>query len=197
MVGRDSEQGPNALNNLAVPVTSAENTALRERPRKPLIVVGWINSLVHDLKAVGVVSGSQYQVVMGRLDALASGFTAVDRLVFTPFPFPFAQLQAIFVVFYMLLGDLHYAQEYGLWAPIPCMFTALAFFGMNEIGISLQNPFGDDENDIDLNLMTRMLRDDIWFLLDSGWDFQVEAEPVLSRSTDKIRQESGTMRLLE
>ena len=35
--------------------------------------VGWINSLVHDLKAVGVVSGSQYQVVMGRLDALASG----------------------------------------------------------------------------------------------------------------------------
>ena len=46
------------------------------------------------------------------------------------------------------------------------MFTALAFFGMNEIGISLQNPFGDDENDIDLNLMTRMLRDDIWFLLD-------------------------------
>jgi ion channel-forming bestrophin family protein len=38
------------------------------------------------------------------------------------------------------------------WAtPVACGFLALALFGIDEIGVEIEDPFGDDPNDLPLD----------------------------------------------
>mmetsp|Transcript_11239 Transcript_11239/g.30012 ORF Transcript_11239/g.30012 Transcript_11239/m.30012 type:complete len:206 (-) Transcript_11239:29-646(-) len=82
----------------------------------------------------------------------------VHQILTTPLPFPYVHLVRTLLLVYLLSVPFFIDFRDGLWANI-CMPTlmALALFGIEEIGTQLENPFGSDTNDLDVQYMISAL----------------------------------------
>ena len=75
------------------------------------------------------------------------------KIVETPFPFPYAQIIALFLMIFAIITPL----VVSCWVdnPVVCaLFTFIAVFGflsINLIAVELEQPFGDDVNDLPLH----------------------------------------------
>eukprot|EP00929_Paragymnodinium_shiwhaense_P041236 TRINITY_DN2142_c0_g1_i2.p1 TRINITY_DN2142_c0_g1~~TRINITY_DN2142_c0_g1_i2.p1 ORF type:complete len:569 (-),score=111.11 TRINITY_DN2142_c0_g1_i2:509-2215(-) len=87
---------------------------------------------------------------------LSRGFVNLlnaKKIADTRFPFPFAQLIALLLMIHLVSTPILISAltPSKFWAPF---FTFLPIFGMfslNFVGIELENPFGDDDNDLPLD----------------------------------------------
>eukprot|EP00927_Polykrikos_kofoidii_P046969 TRINITY_DN41069_c0_g1_i1.p1 TRINITY_DN41069_c0_g1~~TRINITY_DN41069_c0_g1_i1.p1 ORF type:complete len:552 (-),score=70.84 TRINITY_DN41069_c0_g1_i1:639-2294(-) len=86
---------------------------------------------------------------------LSRGFVNLlnaKKIADTRFPFPYAQVISLFLLLHLLLSPMMVAAmvRSKIWAPV---FTFLPLFGMcalNFVGVELENPFGEDDNDLPL-----------------------------------------------
>ena len=53
------------------------------------------------------------------------------------------------------------APQLGLWTPIVAAFTAIGFFGLDQVGVELEGPFGVDDNDFPLLTMGLAMCNDL------------------------------------
>merc|ERR1711861_104388 len=75
----------------------------------------------------------------------------MQKLATTPFPFPYAQLYTFFL--YLWCYSFPVAAVFSLkWygVPVTAVIT-FSLFGINTIALELEDPFGEETNDIDLN----------------------------------------------
>jgi hypothetical protein len=80
------------------------------------------------------------------------GFNQAFKITFVPFPFPFAQILGILLCLFVFICPLMVAQmTRGRIIPPVLSFAAiLGYWGLNQIAVELENPFGDDPNDLPL-----------------------------------------------
>lgn len=114
-----------------------------------------------------IVQGIVQEVRCGRLDTSPAivtrtfqqvsdgmlGFNQAHKVAMTPFPFPFAQIITMMLLifcsavpFYVTRFTLHPVFGPLLSFLIPCLFC-----GLNLVAIELEEPFGIDLNDININ----------------------------------------------
>lgn len=119
------------------------------------------------LIALWIVQATMVEIRAGTLDAAPPilsriyqqlsagmlGFHQAHKVAMVPFPFPFAQMVSyILVVFYIAVPfyiDVFTASV--ILTPIISFLLPLAYCCLNRIGVELEEPFGIDRNDIDLN----------------------------------------------
>eukprot|EP00927_Polykrikos_kofoidii_P060029 TRINITY_DN55106_c0_g1_i1.p1 TRINITY_DN55106_c0_g1~~TRINITY_DN55106_c0_g1_i1.p1 ORF type:complete len:620 (-),score=117.49 TRINITY_DN55106_c0_g1_i1:9-1868(-) len=86
---------------------------------------------------------------------LSRGFVNLlnaKKIADTRFPFPYAQMIALLLLVqtFMLPVLLASTVPNKVWAPILVFIPLFGFFALNFVGIELENPFGDDPNDLPL-----------------------------------------------
>jgi len=80
------------------------------------------------------------------------GYNQAAKVTLVPFPFPFTQMVSLLLVSFVVISPIVIAQ----WTGGPFLSAAFSFFvtlgywGLNEICGELENPFGDDANDLPL-----------------------------------------------
>jgi len=84
-----------------------------------------------------------------------------------PFPFPYAQLLTMLLIFYSLLTPLFcvVAMESVVLASSFSFISVFAFWGVNFIAAEIESPFGDDENDLPLHALQKDMNKSLWILL--------------------------------
>ncbi|EER01022.1 hypothetical protein Pmar_PMAR025120 [Perkinsus marinus ATCC 50983] len=109
--------------------TEEEKKALADRSDKPLVVAGWITEEITRASLEGILLVS-----------------------LVPFPFPFAQMVAALLVVFLLILPMMVLRmtQSTVLSPILSFFCLLGYWGLNEIAVELENPFGDDDNDLPL-----------------------------------------------
>ncbi|KAF4670958.1 Zinc finger, RAN-binding domain containing 2 [Perkinsus chesapeaki] len=77
------------------------------------------------------------------------GLINVSRV---PFPFPFAQMVSLLLLLFLVMCPIMVVKmtEGAVLSPILSFFCLLGYWGLNEIAVELENPFGDDDNDLPL-----------------------------------------------
>lgn len=78
----------------------------------------------------------------------------VNTALCTPLPLPYVNLVRLLLSLYLLSVVFYIQHEDGIWANVfmPTV-AALALLGIDQIGTELENPFGDDANDLDVQEM--------------------------------------------
>merc|ERR1712216_287235 len=76
----------------------------------------------------------------------------------------------------------------GPWTPAVSFFAALGFFGLDQVAIQLEDPFGVDDNDFPLLLMGLGLCDDLDAILKSNGRRSMEARQLTAREKAEIRK---------
>ena len=85
----------------------------------------------------------------------------MERIRFTPIPFAYAAHLQLFIFFYFLALPFGlYSQMH--WLSVPAIgFIALILLGINEIGVEIEDPFGDDPNDLPIDIICENIQKNI------------------------------------
>lgn len=84
-------------------------------------------------------------------DGLQS-YNRAYRIAAVPYPFPLAQISSALMVVFLFLMPIvveKFTQAY-LLTPVLTFLIALGYWGLNAVAQELENPFGDDANDLPL-----------------------------------------------
>merc|ERR1712176_448380 len=107
---------------------------------------------------------------------LSRGFVNLlnaKKITDTRFPFPYAQLISFLLLVHVLLTPFMVSAilaESPVWATI---FTFMPIFGMfylNFVAVELENPFGDDDNDLPLDHFQSEMNNCLMMLLSENAD---------------------------
>merc|ERR1719482_2076673 len=71
-----------------------------------------------------------------------------------PFPFPFAQMVSILLcmLYFLFPFYIELFTQNVIFGPILCLLIPLCYCGLNRVAIELEEPFGTDWNDVDIEV---------------------------------------------
>jgi len=95
----------------------------------------------------------------------------VHLAMVTPLPLPYVSLVRTLLVGYLLTAPLFLDYMDGIWANVVMpSITAIALIGIDHIGIELENPFGEDANDLDVFAMITQFEREVMRMLEFAGD---------------------------
>eukprot|EP00933_Yihiella_yeosuensis_P068105 TRINITY_DN7341_c0_g1_i1.p1 TRINITY_DN7341_c0_g1~~TRINITY_DN7341_c0_g1_i1.p1 ORF type:complete len:364 (+),score=61.94 TRINITY_DN7341_c0_g1_i1:97-1188(+) len=126
-----------------------KRTAVDERTDIPL---QWLNRMLIDADGAGLFQAAPPVIARAYQD-LSRGkvwLQQVRMLRDVPFPFPYAQMISCMLLIHFFMTPVLASQIISrpFWAAIVCFFVVLAFWSLLYIAFQIDNPFGDDLNDL-------------------------------------------------
>lgn len=109
----------------------------------------------------GLISEWRYTQLETRLVSLSQVQASCERIKSTPLPFPYTLLLHRTIYLFCILLPFAMAEPLGWLTPIFTAIVSYTFFGLDEIGDDLEDPFGFDENDLPCNAILRTLEREV------------------------------------
>mmetsp|Transcript_27773 Transcript_27773/g.44142 ORF Transcript_27773/g.44142 Transcript_27773/m.44142 type:complete len:524 (+) Transcript_27773:151-1722(+) len=156
------------LDLMVLSVPSTEEVALLEVANdKPNLICLWIiqGVIIMIRKKLLDIPPPIVSRVFQELSNGMLGFNQAYKVALVPFPFPFAQLMSVLLcAVYILMPfyiDLFTQNPYV--TPIISFFLPTVYCALNNISVELEEPFGVDQNDVDIEIKHE---DFLWLLVD-------------------------------
>jgi putative membrane protein len=132
----------------------------------PLWIATRITQLINEARKKGCVDSVQAQAIDNNTQQLMDYIGGCERIVKTPLPFAYvvhlrrALILYTFTLPFALLKDLG-------WAMVPAVFSvAYIFYGIEEIGVQIEDPFGYDDNDLPLERICNTIENNLLATID-------------------------------
>jgi len=140
-----------SLGNAERLLTAEQRRALDGVTFRAPLVTKWIAEILRTEANAGRLAEPRLQLFDANLTSLNDSLGGAERILRTPIPFAYAQHIKIFVVLFCFSAPFVMADVMGWATPPACALLALALFGIDEIGVEIEDPFGDDPNDLPLD----------------------------------------------
>ena len=142
-----------------------ESGELAGRDNLPDAILHTINQNIAQSRHQGAIGEVIYQGLMLHLHALTAVQAACERIRNTPLPFAYSLLLHRTAWLFCLLLPFGLVDSLGLMTPAVVSIIAYTFFGLDELGDELEEPFGLAANDLPLSAMVRMIEIDLLSVL--------------------------------
>jgi ion channel-forming bestrophin family protein len=142
-----------------------QHTAQREAPNAPLKIAFWIEDYLQQQYQHQRVDVYQITAMNTLLDALVNSLGTCERILKTPIPMAYAIHLKQLLLIYCLLLPFQLIGEIGYWTGPIVALVSFTLFGIEEIGIEIENPFGRDHNDLPLDDICRTMRRNLEHLM--------------------------------
>ncbi len=130
-------------------------------PNLPDQVLQNIGARFCALATQGSISEWRYTQLETRLVSLSQVQAGCERIKSTPLPFPYTLLLHRTIYLFCILLPFAMAEPLGWLTPVFTAIVGYTFFGLDEIGDDLEDPFGFDENDLPCNAILRTLEREV------------------------------------
>jgi len=141
-------------------VTPNVEELLKSKKRRPLVAIAMLSWYLEQEYKTKTITYMEYLSMNANLSGLINGFNGVDKVHNVPIPFPYAQMTILLLCLYCFSSPFMLVSYFSWWTFIPAAVVTVAFFGINEVAIEIEDPFGLDENDLPLDQMGDALKDD-------------------------------------
>lgn len=143
--------GKPSLGPVAEALDPALAQKLAESQHVPLAVSTRISREIAAARAAGKIGENTMVAMDQNVQLLVDYFGACERIKNTPLPFAYVVHLRRALVLYSITLPMAMVESFG-WGTIPAVFcVAYTFFGIEEIGVEIENPFGDEPNDLPLD----------------------------------------------
>jgi ion channel-forming bestrophin family protein len=139
------------LTKLGDRLTDTERAQLAPLTQRAPVVATWISSHLGRLGQLGQIDSSKMRALDANLSALVQGLGGCQRIRRTPVPFAYAQHIKIFVLLFCYTVPFAMAESLHQYTWVAAAVLAFALFGIDEIGVEIEDPFGYDPNDLPLD----------------------------------------------
>lgn len=132
-----------------------EFAAVTAADHVPLAVARQITALIEDARVAGAISDIQQVQIDQNVQLLIDYLGGCERIRSTPLPFAYAVHLRRALMAYCFTLPLALVSQFGWDTIIATLFLAYVLFGIEEIGVEIEDPFGTDENDLPLDEICR------------------------------------------
>lgn len=151
-------------------LTENEIAVLEKVPKnRPLHVMSWMRKLLTEATPL-LVSPHAFEGFDADIKGLLAAWQEAATICTCPMPMPYAHLlkMLLYVWTYTLplvIVEKAWDEKMGSWAAIAFMFAiSITLFGLDGIGYEIEDPFGDDENDLPLKSFISNVHMDLCYL---------------------------------
>lgn len=142
-------------------VTPDQFIKLKSTKNPPLQLALWIGDYLHQQEQRNCITSNQLYAMNTLLDSMVNALTGCERIVKTPIPIAYAIYLKRLLIIYCVTLPLQVVNELHWWTGIMVFLMSFVLLGIEEIGNEIENPFGNDFNDIPLDDICQMLLDNI------------------------------------
>ena len=133
---------------LAPLMTPEEATLVKESPNHPLAIAALLSGRVRQGLAAGRIQPAQFASFENQINDLIANTGACERIRSTPIPF--CHSAHIKQLLFVYLGSLPFVMvpAAGGLGVVLTAIVSFALIGIEESGVEIEDPFGDDANDL-------------------------------------------------
>ena len=113
---------------------------------------------VHLLHRQGVISGEQLLVLNAELTSFLDICGACERIRNTPIPYSYSSFIKKFIFFYVITLPVGYVFNLSYWVIPVVVFVFYVLASLEIIAEEIEEPFGNDANDLPMKRMTENIR---------------------------------------
>ncbi|MGB3202289.1 MAG: bestrophin family ion channel [Nodosilinea sp.] len=152
-------EAPNS--ELARLLTVDQFTKLQGMNNPPLEIAFWIADYLQTQQARGNLNVYQLTYSLETLDGLVNALGGCERILKTPMPVAYSIHLKQLLMLYCLALPFQMVDSVGWATPFLVGLISFAVFGIEEIGIEIENPFGHDPNDLPLDAICQTMQRNI------------------------------------
>ena len=159
-----------------------EVEAVLVNPHSPTAAAARITERLVEARDRGVISDYVMITLDQNVQLLVDYLGACERILKTPLPFVYVVHLRRALILYCFTLPFVLVQFYGWWTIPVTMMVAYMFFGIEEIGVEIENPFGSDANDLPLEEFCQTIERDVMSLLGGeglALPAMVDARPII------------------
>lgn len=106
---------------------------------------------VNERAASGAITGDQQRIVEGDLERLLNVTGACERILRTPIPYSYSMFMKKFIFLYAITLPLGFVATFEWWTVPVVVIVFYLLVSIELIAEEIENPFGEDENDLPLD----------------------------------------------
>jgi putative membrane protein len=148
-------------------LTPSEKAALEPIAVRPTLVVMWLTERLATAHRRERLSPEALRLMDQNLTAMVDAWGGAERILRTPIPFAYAQHIKAFLALFCASAPFAMVQTMGWYTPLAAAVLAFGLFGIEEIGVEIEDPFGHDPNDLPLDAMNERVVIDTKAMLDA------------------------------
>lgn len=131
---------------------------LKKMNHPPLEIAFWLGDYLQDKFNKGCIDAYQLTALYKFLDSLVDVLGGCERILKTPIPLAYSIHLKQLLMLYCLTLPFQVVRDAGWWSVIIVSLISFAVFGIEEIGIEIENPFGHDANDLPLDTICNNMK---------------------------------------
>lgn len=144
---------------LADLLPSSQYFKLKMMNNPPLEVAFWIDDYLQRQYHHDRLNIHQLIAMQDLLDLMVDSLGGCERILKTPMPLAYSVHLKQLLLIYCLTLPFQFVAESGWWTGLMVALVSFTLFGIEEIGVEIENPFGTDANDLPLDqICETMLR---------------------------------------
>lgn len=147
-------------------ITSEERAFLESLDHIPSGIVELMYRRLNELKKAGVISEED----LLRLDRNLNGFLdcvgACERIKNTPIPYSYSMFFKKFIFSYVITLPFAFVVNFGYWSAIIATFIFYVFVSIEILAEEIEDPFGNDDNDLPTDEMAQRIQGIVHTILD-------------------------------
>lgn len=124
---------------------------LKNMNNPPLEIAFWISDYLQKEQQKNNINTYQLIAMFKLLDLLVDALGACERIIKTPMPIAYAIHLKQLLFIYCLALPFQVVNELRIWTAVFVALVSFTVFGIEAIGLEIENPFGHDSNDLPLD----------------------------------------------
>jgi putative membrane protein len=121
---------------------------------------------VRELKEKEIIDGFQFLDLQTSLNGLVDVVGSCERIKNTPIPYSYSMFLKKFIFLFLSTLPFGFMGEYGYWTIIIVVFLLYILMGTELIAEEIENPFGDDVNDLPTEELANNIRQNVTIILE-------------------------------
>jgi len=143
-----------------------EVSAIRQCRNVPLAVARKLTGLISEAHRDGLIDTQQLRAFDQNIQLLVDYVGACERIRSTPAPYAYVVHLRRALIVYCLTLPLALVERFGWEVIVVTLLISYILFGIEEIGVEIENPFGTTVNDLQLEVICNTINGDLLSILD-------------------------------
>ncbi|NEO53408.1 MAG: hypothetical protein F6K54_10120 [Okeania sp. SIO3B5] len=124
---------------------------LKTMNHPPIHIAFWISDYLQHQYERGCINPYQLTAMFKLLDRMVEALTCCEGILNTPIPLAYSIHLRQLLLIYCLSLPLQIVNEFHFWTGVVVALISFTVFGIEEIALEIENPFGYDPNDLPLD----------------------------------------------
>jgi len=139
--------------------TGEEYEQIKHKEHIPLAIVLMMYEKLALLKKNGVITQEDFLAIDHNLNAFMDSLGACERIKNTPIPYSYSIFLKKFIFIYTSTLPLGFVSIFGYYSAIISVFIFYVIVSMEVLAEEIEDPFGDDDNDLPTDNLAEKIKD--------------------------------------